>query len=67
MTKYADDMPAAKKDKVALTGDDCREGLTCVLSSTPPLALDCNRQFRKGRTRTRRLGGRRDRRVLEGM
>jgi hypothetical protein len=36
-------------------------------ASTPPLALDCNRQFRKGRTRTRRLGGRRDRRVLEGM
>ncbi|HEX4272271.1 MAG TPA: ATP-binding protein, partial [Rhizomicrobium sp.] len=32
VTKYADDMAGAKKDKVALTGDDCREGLTCVLS-----------------------------------
>ena len=30
VTKYADEMPR-KKDKVALTGDDCREGLTCVL------------------------------------
>ena len=30
VTKYADDMACAKKDKTALTGDDCREGLTCV-------------------------------------
>src|ERR1700704_417973 len=36
VTKYAEDMPAAKKDKLALTGDDCREGLTCVLSVKVP-------------------------------
>jgi len=36
VTKYAEDMPAAKKEKVALTGDDCREGLTCVLSVKVP-------------------------------
>ena len=36
VTKYAEDLPSAKKDKVALTGDDCREGLTCVLSVKVP-------------------------------
>src|SRR5450755_938050 len=36
-------------------------------AATPPFALDRNREFRKWRKRTRRLGGRRDRRVLEGM
>jgi DNA gyrase subunit B len=32
VTKYAEGLASAKKDKVALSGDDCREGLTCVLS-----------------------------------
>ena len=36
VTKYAEDMPQSKKDKTALTGDDCREGLTCVLSVKVP-------------------------------
>ncbi len=36
VTKYADEMPSTRKDKVALTGDDCREGLTCVLSVKVP-------------------------------
>jgi DNA gyrase subunit B len=36
VTKYAEEMPSGKKDKVALTGDDCREGLSCVLSVKVP-------------------------------
>src|SRR5215469_702445 len=36
VTKYAEEMPQARKEKVALTGDDCREGLTCVLSIKVP-------------------------------
>src|SRR4051812_10937329 len=36
-------------------------------AATPPLAFDRDFEFRERRRRTRRLGGRRDRRVLEGM
>jgi DNA gyrase subunit B len=32
VNKYADESGAARKEKVALTGDDAREGLTAVLS-----------------------------------
>jgi DNA gyrase subunit B len=32
VTGYAENSSLAKKEKVALTGDDCREGLTAVLS-----------------------------------
>jgi DNA gyrase subunit B len=36
VTGYAERSGGAKKEKVDLTGDDCREGLTCVLSVKCP-------------------------------
>ena len=36
MNGYANEQMGAKKDKVPLTGDDAREGLTCVLSVKVP-------------------------------
>ncbi|HUZ32785.1 MAG TPA: DNA topoisomerase (ATP-hydrolyzing) subunit B [Xanthobacteraceae bacterium] len=36
ITAYAESGGAARKEKVALTGDDCREGLTAVLSIKVP-------------------------------
>ncbi|MEM7618182.1 MAG: DNA topoisomerase (ATP-hydrolyzing) subunit B [Pseudomonadota bacterium] len=36
ITKYADEKGLLKKEKVKLTGDDMREGLTCVLSVKVP-------------------------------
>ena len=34
--KYAEDSGIAKTEKAQITGDDCREGLTCVLSVKVP-------------------------------
>jgi DNA gyrase subunit B len=36
VTTYAEASGIQKREKVALTGDDCREGLTCVLSVKVP-------------------------------
>ncbi|MEM9268756.1 MAG: toprim domain-containing protein, partial [Pseudomonadota bacterium] len=36
VTGYAEQSGIARREKVSLTGDDCREGLTCVLSVKVP-------------------------------
>ena len=36
VTGYAETSGIAKSEKIALTGDDCREGMTCVLSVKVP-------------------------------
>ena len=36
VTGYAESSGIAKREKVTLTGEDCREGLTCVLSIKVP-------------------------------
>jgi DNA gyrase subunit B len=36
VNKYYEGMPTAKKDKLDITGDDAREGLTCIVSVKVP-------------------------------
>jgi DNA gyrase subunit B len=36
VTGYADSSGITKREKISLTGDDCREGMTCVLSVKVP-------------------------------
>jgi DNA gyrase subunit B len=36
VTGYAESTGLYEKEKVSLSGDDCREGLTCVLSVKVP-------------------------------
>ena len=36
LTSYAESSGIAKKEKITFTGEDCREGLTCVLSVKVP-------------------------------
>jgi len=36
VSKYADTLAGVRKEKIPLTGEDCREGLTCVLSLKVP-------------------------------
>ncbi|MBM3524917.1 MAG: DNA gyrase subunit B, partial [Alphaproteobacteria bacterium] len=36
INKLADEYQASKKDRISITGDDAREGLTCVLSCKVP-------------------------------
>ena len=36
MNKYYEESGAAKKEKIAITGDDAREGLTCIVSVKVP-------------------------------
>ena len=54
-------------ERDARFGLEAAAGVGLRAAATPPLALDGDRKFRKRRKRTRRFGGRRDRRVLEGM
>jgi len=36
INKYYEGVPSAKKDKIDITGDDAREGLTCIVSVKVP-------------------------------
>ena len=64
--QFVEALPAVVERHPRL-GFETAAGVGLRAATAPPLALDRHRQFRKRGQRTRRLGGRRDRRVLEGM
>src|SRR6185295_16984675 len=59
-------LPAIVEGDAGL-GLEAATGIGLGAPPSPALLVDCDRQFGKIRVRTRRLGGRRDRRVLESM
>ncbi len=64
--QFVEALPAVVEGD-ARFGLETAAGVGLRAAAAPPFALDRNRQFRKRGSCTRRLGGRRDRRVLEGM
>ena len=64
--QFVEALPAVV-ERDARLGLEAAAGVGLRAAAAPPLALDRNRKFRKRRKRTRRFGGRRDRRVLEGI
>ncbi len=64
--QFIEALPAVV-ERDARLGLEAPAGIGLRAAATPPFALDRNRELRKRRRRTRRFGGRRDRRVLEGM
>src|SRR5712672_666589 len=64
--QFVEALPAVVESEPRL-GLETAAGVGLRAAAAPPLALDRDGEFGKGRRRTRRLGGLRDRRVLEGM
>src|SRR5580700_9567795 len=64
--QFVEALPAVVKGDTRFSLETAA-GVGLRAAAAPPVALDRDRQFRKRGRCTRRLGGRRDRRVLEGM
>src|SRR5258705_12405527 len=64
--QFLEALPAVVESEPRL-GLETAAGVGLRAAAAPPLALDRDGEFGKGRRRTRRLGGRRDRRVPGGM